>query len=115
MNTVLRRSRELSFIQAPGELPENIHLPKYEIGDRCRWVPMTSSDWGTVIGQVLAPVQTAQPNSSQWSWLYLILLDADSPSRPWVTTEWAEEDDIERLQPSGVSQSAALNPLENAE
>jgi hypothetical protein len=90
------RSRELNFIHTPDELPETIQSPKYAIGDHCRWVPMNTTDWGTIVGQVLTPAQTP---SSQWVWLYLVLLASDSPSRQWVTTDWAEEDDLERFHP----------------
>ncbi|PSB14777.1 hypothetical protein C7B61_18385 [filamentous cyanobacterium CCP1] len=74
--------------------------PKYTIGDRCRWIPMTTTDWGTIIGQVFAPVETSQSLSPQWIWFYLVLLDPDSPSRPWVITDWAEENDLEQFQAS---------------
>ena len=99
MNMASWGNRELSFIQAPDEFPENIQLPKYEIGDRCCWIPMNTSDWGTIVGQVLAPVKPDQSTTSHWVWLYLVLLDLDSPSRRWVTTDWAEEDDLERKHP----------------
>lgn len=91
------RSRELSFSHAPHTLPESIQPPKYAIGDRCGWIPMNSTDWGTIIGQVLAPVELVQPTTPQWIWIYLVLLDSNSPSRQWVTTDWAEEDDLERF------------------
>lgn len=99
MNTVSRRSRESNFSQPPDEFPEDIQLPKYAIGDHCHWVPMNTSDWGTIVGQVLTPVKPDQSTTSHWVWLYLVLLDLDSPSRRWVTTDWAEEDDLERKHP----------------
>lgn len=99
MNTVTWRSRELNFIHSPDKLLEDIQPPKYAIGDRCRWLPTNTTDWGTVVGQVLAPAELDQPATSQWVWLYLVLLDLDSPSRQWVTTDWAEESDLERLHP----------------
>jgi hypothetical protein len=95
MNTVSRRSRELNLVYAPSQLPENIQLPKYAIGDRCQWIPVNTTDWGTIIGQVLTPVEQFQATDPHWIWLYLVLLDSDSPSRQWVTTDWAEEDDLE--------------------
>lgn len=99
MNTALWQSRELNFIHVPDKLPENLQMPKYAIGDRCRWIPRNTTDWGTVVGQVLAPIEPVQPATSRWVWLYLVLLDLDSPSRQWVVTDWAEEGELERLHP----------------
>lgn len=99
MNTVSRQSRELNLSHTPDQLPEAIQSPKYAIGDRCRWLPANTADWGTIIGQVITPVEPVQFTTPQWVWLYLVLLDLDSPSRQWVTTDWAEEDDLERFHP----------------
>lgn len=98
VNTTSWRSRELSLAHVPGGLPTSIQQPKYAIGDRCRWIPTTTTDWGTIIGQIYAPVGLAQA-VAEWSWLYLILLDSNSPSSRWVTTDWAEEDDLEKFPP----------------
>ena len=97
MSIVSWRSRELNFTHSPDEFPENIRPPQYAIGDRCCWISLSTTDWGTIVGQVLAPVELDESTTLQWVWLYLVLLDLDSPSRQWVTTDWAEEDDLERL------------------
>ncbi|NJN57071.1 MAG: hypothetical protein HC879_05975 [Leptolyngbyaceae cyanobacterium SL_5_9] len=81
----------------PEGFPHAVTPPKYFIGCRCRWIPMTTTDWGTIVGQVFAPIDMNQSDLPQWGWLYLVFLDVDSPSRSWVVTEWAEEEDIELL------------------
>lgn len=91
------QNRELNLTYVPDRLPINVPQPKYSIGDRCRWIPMTTADWGTIIGQVFAPIEPIQLPTPQWSWLYLVLLDSNSPSRRWVATDWAEEGDLERF------------------
>ena len=99
LNDVVWRNRELNVTYAPDSVPDTIQNPKYAIGDRCRWIPTNATDWGTIIGQVIAPVESVQSTTSQWVWLYLVLLDLDSPSRQWVATDWAEEGDLERFHP----------------
>lgn len=76
-------------------------LPKYSIGSRCRSAPQTHSEWGTIIGQIYAPVFKELGKTRQktdwWSWIYLVLLDADSPSRGWIIADWVDEEDLELL------------------
>lgn len=85
-------------------------LPKYSIGSRCRLAPQTHSEWGTIIGQIYAPVFKDLGKSRQkadwWSWIYLVLLDADSPSRGWIIADWVDEEDLELL-PAGQDLSAS--------
>ncbi|MCU0550084.1 MAG: hypothetical protein MUC48_12110 [Leptolyngbya sp. Prado105] len=42
----------------------------------------------------------------QWSWLYLLLLDPDSPSQQWLLADWVEEEQLELL---------AFSPSENSD
>jgi hypothetical protein len=85
-------------------------LPKYSIGSRCRLVPQPHSEWGTIIGQIYAPVfknlDKARQKTDRWSWIYLILLDTDSPSRGWIAADWVDEEDLELL-PAGQDLSAS--------
>jgi hypothetical protein len=85
-------------------------LPKYSIGNRCRLAPQTHSEWGTIIGQIYAPVfkdlDKARQKTDRWSWIYLILLDTDSPSRGWIIADWVDEEDLELL-PAGQDLSAS--------
>ncbi|HEY9627178.1 MAG TPA: hypothetical protein V6C84_07740 [Coleofasciculaceae cyanobacterium] len=74
-----------------------IQNPQYSLGTRCRWILTLQTDWGTVIGQIYAPDLNNSHEISQWSWLYLLLLDLDSPSRSWVVADWVDEKDLELL------------------
>lgn len=58
---------------------------------------MPETDWGTVIGCVYAPDRSSNRSISQWVWVYLLLLDVESPSRQWAETDWVDEEDLERL------------------
>lgn len=96
------QNRELNATHAPDKVPGTIQEPKYAIGDRCRWIPNPSTDWGTIIGYVYPLHQTKQQSDSQRSWLYLLLLDTDSPSRRWITADWVDEEDLEPLSPPRI-------------
>jgi hypothetical protein len=81
-----------------------VQLPKYSLGSRCRLTPQPCSERGRIIGQIYAPVfkdldKTGLKKIDQWSWIYLILLDADSPSRGWIIADWVDEEDLELLPP----------------
>lgn len=89
----------------------NARQPKYLMGSRCRWIPTPQTDWGTVIGQVYAPDLNNPGETSQWSWLYLLLLDTDSPSQRWVGADWVSEEDLEFL-PAGYPQSGSRDGQE---
>lgn len=86
-------------VNLPSGFPEPLTIPRYSIGMHCRWIPSPQTDWGTVIGQVYAPDSATEPGNSQWSWLYLLLLDPDSPSCGWVDVDWVSEEDLELLPP----------------
>ena len=88
-------------VRLPEGFSEAIDAPQFSIGDRCRWISTTSTDWGTVIGQVFAPLSPNKPDRPQWGWVYLVWLDADSPSRSWVVADWAEESALELLPADG--------------
>jgi hypothetical protein len=90
-------------------------VPKYSIGSRCRLVPQPCSEWGTIIGQIYAPVfkdldKARQKKIDQWSWIYLVLLDTDSPSRGWIIADWVDEEDLELLP--AVQDLSASDELE---
>jgi len=79
----------------------NVQPPKYSLGLRCRWIPNPQTDWGIVIGQIYIPnIQDLE--GKNWSWLYLLLLDEDSPSRSWITIDYVDEEDLEAF-PSELS------------
>lgn len=102
---------EPAAMSLPKNFPASAEIPKYMVGDRCRWIPMTTTDWGTIIGRVFIPVQTGPRIELSWSWLYFIFLDEDSPSRAWVIADWAAEDDIEPLPLRADSESDDLENL----
>jgi hypothetical protein len=93
--TVLQFS-EFNSCKLPAEFPEMASAPQFSLGSRCRWIPNPNTDWGTVIGHVYIPTNHDRA-SSEWSWLYLLLLDVDSPSRQWVAVDWVGEEDLELL------------------
>ena len=70
---------------------------------------MPQTDRGTVIGQIFIPEQVADHETPQWTWVYLLLLDVDSPSRKWVVADWVGEQDLEPLPPGQVAQNAEEN------
>ncbi|GAP97965.1 hypothetical protein [Leptolyngbya sp. NIES-2104] len=82
-------------IVLPMQFPDAIARPQFAIGDRCRWIPNPATDWGMVIGQVFVPIEADQSELQQWAWVYLLLLDSDSPSRSWLIADWVEEADLE--------------------
>lgn len=85
-------------------------LPKYSLGDRCRLASQPYSEWGTIIGQIYAPVfkdlDKVGQKTDRWSWIYLVLLDTDSPSRGWIIADWFDEEDLELL-PAGQDLSVS--------
>jgi len=90
------KAKDLSDVRQAMLLPNPLPLPRYSIGDRCRWIPMSTTDWGTVVGTVVLP-EVRPDGPVVWSWVYLILLDPNSPSRQWVAADWAEASELERL------------------
>lgn len=104
LNLVTWQGNKRPPVILPVGFPADTKLPKYALGDRCRWIPNPNTDWGVVIGQIYAPAATEPPCDSQWLWLYLLLLDADSPSRQWLMADWVEEQELERLPDSASSQ-----------
>lgn len=90
---------DLRSIALPLAFPKTVAVPKYPVGARCGWIPTPQTDWGTVIGQVYAPHLTDAQSAPQWSWLYLLLLDPDSPSRGWIAADLVSEEDLELLAP----------------
>jgi hypothetical protein len=98
-------STSSSEILLPANFPENLPVPKFQIGDRVRWLPMPSQDYGTVIGFAYSLATHLQA----WHWQYVVWLDADSPSHRWITTETAWETDLE---PLAEIQAPSVEPIE---
>ncbi len=79
------------FPTLPTKFPQDIGQPNFAIGDRVRFVPLPSQDFGTIVGVEYAPAEHLQA----WSWCYRIWLDPHSPSRAWTQTDTAWEADLE--------------------
>lgn len=77
----------------PCSFPKGVSNPKFKIGDRVRFVPMSAEDHGTIVGLQYAPAEHLQ----DWAWRYSIWLDPQSLSRAWVGSDLAWEDDLELL------------------
>jgi hypothetical protein len=80
-------------VQLPEGFPQQISQPKLGIGDRVRWQPLPSQDFGTVIGLQYAPAE----HLKSWAWRYCIWLDPQSPSFAWTCSDTAWEEDLELL------------------
>ena len=77
----------------PEGFPATIPAPKFQIGDRVRWQPQPTEDFGTITGVQYAPIYPLPI----WAWKYTIWLDIQSPSRLWVRSDIAWEVDLEPL------------------
>lgn len=99
------QSSNFKDISLPARLPPAIPNPTYPLGSRCRWIPNPHTDWGTIIGQIYSPYHLDHSSEVQWSWLYLLLLDPDSPSQQWLVADWVEEEQLELLTSSSSENS----------
>jgi hypothetical protein len=70
-------------IALPEDFPESLPPLTFKLGDRVRWKPMPSTDWGTIAGMEYA---IHQPRNS-WQPRYKVHLDSDSPSRAWIVED----------------------------
>lgn len=85
----------------PADFPHQISTPKFQIGDRVRWQPQPTEDFGTVTGIQFAPAQHLQT----WTWKYTVWLDLQSPSRLWLVSDTAWETDLEAIPASSSGQT----------
>jgi hypothetical protein len=97
LDFVAWQSSDFKGISLPARLPQAIPNPAYSLGSRCRWIPNPHTDWGTIIGQIYSPYRLDHSSEVQWSWLYLLLLDPDSPLQQWLVADWVEEEQLELL------------------
>lgn len=81
-------------IALPEDFPESEPPLSFKLGDRVRWKPMPSTDWGTIAGMEYA----IHSFRNSWQPRYKVHLDSDSPSRAWIESDWAWEWDLERLE-----------------
>jgi len=84
------------LVALPGKFPDNVPPPKLKIGDRVRWYPLPTQDFGIITGLEYAPTNRLP----SWNWRYVVWLDARSPSYTWVSVDTAWEEDLEVLPES---------------
>lgn len=91
---------QLAQPQAPSA---NIPDPAFSVGvSRVRWKPMSSSDWGLVMGMRYLWAE----HLASWGWQYYVVLDTDSPSSQWTQFDWGWQDDLESLPAPDYAQFA---------
>ncbi len=90
----IAQSSTPEMIALPEDFPESLPPFSFKLGDRVRWKPMPSTDWGTIAGMEYS---WHQPRNS-WQPRYKVHLDSDSPSRAWIVEDWAWEWDLEMLE-----------------
>jgi hypothetical protein len=87
--------KDLRVKQPAIELPENfakIHPPRFECGDRVRWIDVGGvADWGIITGKFYK----CDRGVRAWVWYYVICLAASSKSAAWCQFDTAREDDLE--------------------
>jgi len=82
---------QLAQISAPSV---DIPTPAFTVGvSKVRWKPMSSSDWGLVMGMRYRWAE----HKREFEWQYYVVLDGDSPSCQWTQNDWAWQDDLEVL------------------
>lgn len=83
--------RSTSSLGPPSNFP-NVEAPRFQYGDHLCWIAAgETTDRGKVVGMFY----NFAPHARCWQWCYLIWLDSDSPSAPWITADIAWEDDLE--------------------
>ncbi len=92
----------LCVIALPEDFPESLPPFTFKLGDRVRWKPMPSTDWGTIAG---IEYSWHSPGNS-WQPRYKVYLDSESPSRGWIESDWAWEWDLESEQEQQKRHSA---------
>lgn len=83
----------MSLNTLPNGFPHHTPSPRFQIGDRVRWQPQPTEDFGTITGIQYAPAQHLQ----DWAWKYTIWLDLQSPSHHWTEADTAWETDLEPI------------------
>jgi hypothetical protein len=69
--------------------------PRFLEGTRVRWVSVDENrEWGVILGRFYA----FAPHHYRWTWRYVVLLDSDTPSAKWITSDTAWEDDLAPLE-----------------
>jgi hypothetical protein len=91
LGAITPEGSKLGAIALPEDFPESLPPFSFKLGDRVRWKPMPSTDWGTIAG---IEYSWHSPDNS-WQPRYKVYLDPDSPSRAWIDSDWAWGWDLE--------------------
>ncbi len=83
----------------PDDFLVRMPSPKFQLGDRVRFVPIPSNDFGIITGLQFAPAEHLE----DWTWRYVVWLDDQSPSRAWTCSDLAWEDDLQLLFPAPIN------------
>ena len=86
------------MIHLPDNFPSRTQPPRFQLGDRIRFVPLPAEDYGIIVGLQFAPAEHLQG----WAWRYTIWLDLQSPSRAWTNSDFAWEADLQLLAAAPV-------------
>ena len=81
----------------PEGFPQMSSAPRFQLGDRVRFVPLLAEAYGIIVGLRFAPAEHLQ------GWRYIIWLDLQSPSRVWTSSDLAWEDDLPLLTTAPVN------------
>ena len=81
----------------PKGFPQMSSAPRFQLGDRVRFVPLLAEAYGIIVGLRFAPAEHLQ------GWRYIIWLDLQSPSRVWTSSDLAWEDDLPLLTTAPVN------------
>ena len=81
----------------PKGFPQMSSAPRFQLGDRIRFVPTSAEAYGIIVGLRFAPAEHLQ------GWRYIIWLDLQSPSRVWTSSDLAWEDDLPLLTTAPVN------------
>ena len=90
-NEAISSASAFGAIALPEDFPESLPPFTFKLGDRVRWKPMPSTDWGTIAG---IEYSWHSPGNS-WQPRYKVYLDLESPSLGWIESDWAWEWDLE--------------------
>jgi hypothetical protein len=83
------------MIHLSANFPEQTPAPKFHLGDRVRFVPLPTEDYGIIVGLQFVPAA----HLPGWGWRYTLWLDPQSPSRAWTDSDLAWEADLQLLTP----------------
>lgn len=80
----------------PKQVPEDLPMPKFQLGQTVRWGRVTTSDFGRIVGIIFS----AEASVKSEGYHYAIAIDPASPSyADGIRSDWGFEDDLELVTP----------------